>query len=332
MTRNEVERWRIIGVWTVDGDAPQRVAPSPHVDLEEQLEDWIVADPTLLPGDLKIIGRQVTLDGGRLDLLAIDWQLRWVVIEIKRGQLQRETVAQALDYAWSIERLPAGELRANLFPPHPTLHNVEELSSVVQQQLQSEATSELRDVQVMVVGVGVNAGLDRISEYLGRFEVPITVVSFRVFERDRGPHLLIREIPEEQAGPQKPPSPHSLHAIQRNAEEAGVASQLDRFLTASKAAGLRVQPRKYAVRIAAPQDARHRLMYARPEKDGMAVGVSPDKFAEFFPPLTEDEVTRSVSMNNDGVVLYGAELDARLDQIETFLKENLPRPDPADAD
>ena len=43
-------------------------------------------------------------------------------------------------------------------------------------------------------------------------------------------------------------------------------------------------------------------------------------------------MTRSVSMNNDGVVLYGAELDARLDQIETFLKENLPRPDPADAD
>ena len=80
-----------------------------------------MANPTLLPGDLKIVGRQVKLDGGTLDLLAIDWQRRWVVIEIKRGRLYRKAVAQALDYAWSIERLDKSELKSRLLPPHPAL-------------------------------------------------------------------------------------------------------------------------------------------------------------------------------------------------------------------
>ncbi|MXW36583.1 MAG: DUF91 domain-containing protein, partial [Chloroflexi bacterium] len=72
-----------LGVWTVDGDAPKRVSRS-GVGLERNLEDWIANDSSLLADGLTIVGRQVRLDGGPLDLLAIDWQDRWVVIELKR--------------------------------------------------------------------------------------------------------------------------------------------------------------------------------------------------------------------------------------------------------
>ena len=316
-----------LGVWTVDGSEPQRVSRS-RVDLEEQLENWIASDALLLGDGLTIVGRQVHLEGGRLDLLAIDWQRRWVVVEVKRAQLYRGALAQALDYASSIAQMDGDELEKLLRPGLAALGAPNELSALVRRQLEVE--KEEREVAVLLVGVGVDAGLERIADYLSGFGIPISIVSFDVFEPDGGPRLLIREVIEEEAQPQAAQSKYSIDAIRRRAKEAGVGTQFDSFVRMSEQAGLRIQPRKYAVRIAVPQDARYRLLYARPEDDGLAIGVSPDKFAEFFPPLTEDEVTRSVRMNNDGAVLSGAELDARLDQIETFLKEKLPSPDDGD--
>lgn len=45
-----------LGVWTVDGDAPQRVSKS-GVGLERNLEDWIASDSSLLADGLTIVGR-----------------------------------------------------------------------------------------------------------------------------------------------------------------------------------------------------------------------------------------------------------------------------------
>ena len=67
-----------LGMWTVDGAAPRRVGRS-GVGLESSLEDWIANDSSLLSDGLTIVGRQVYFEGGPLDLLAIDWQDRWVV-------------------------------------------------------------------------------------------------------------------------------------------------------------------------------------------------------------------------------------------------------------
>ena len=104
-----------IGVWTVDGGRPVRLLPG-GVELERNLEDWIEAAPSLLADGLRIVGRQIHLDGGPLDLLGVDSQERWVVVELKRDRLHRETLTQALDYASSIATLPAGELREKLAP------------------------------------------------------------------------------------------------------------------------------------------------------------------------------------------------------------------------
>lgn len=315
-----------LGVWTVDGDKPEPLQSGTHVELEEKLEDWIVANPALLPGDLRIVGRQVHLEGGVLDILALDWQGRWVVVELKRGALRREVVAQAIDYAASIERLTSRELEEKLSSPHASLSDPGVISEVVRQQLQAEGENELRDVQVTVVGVGTDSGLERVADYLARFDVPLSVVSFRAFDRKDGPHLLVRDVIEEATDSSTVKVTHSLEAIRQAADEAGVGEQLERILKMSEAAELVVQPRKYAVRIAVPIDARHRLIYARPEKNGLTVGVSPDKFAQFYPKVTEDDVTQAIDQKQEGIPLSGADLDARLDQIGVFL-EGLPRED-----
>ena len=51
---------------------------------------------TLIGEGLTLVGRQVSIDDGRLDLLAIDSRDHWVVIEIKPGMLDSGALAQAL--------------------------------------------------------------------------------------------------------------------------------------------------------------------------------------------------------------------------------------------
>ena len=87
-----------IGIWHLDQNTPKRYSFA-KLRYEKMLEDWIEGDPTLISADMAIVGRQVHLDSGQLDLLGIDKLGNWAVIELKREKVRRHTVAQALDYA-----------------------------------------------------------------------------------------------------------------------------------------------------------------------------------------------------------------------------------------
>ena len=72
-----------IGLWQIAEAGPARLVVA-SVAAERDLEDWIERDPALLERGLVIVGRQLRLEGGPLDLLTLDPQGRWVLIEIKR--------------------------------------------------------------------------------------------------------------------------------------------------------------------------------------------------------------------------------------------------------
>ncbi len=316
-----------LGVWTVDGGAPERVSRS-GVGLERNLEDWIANDSSLLADGLTIVGRQVRLEGGPLDLLAIDWQDRWVVIELKRGRLYRDALAQALDYASSIAAMDRDELAEVLRTGLADLGDGEELSVAVRRQLDGEEDS--REVAVLLAGVGVDAGLERIVAHLGGYGVPISIVSFEAFEPDGGPRLLIREVTDEETRPtprQRRPR-RTVDEIRELAREAGVEAQFNRFLKMSQDAGLALRPFTSAVMVAPPTARNRYLMLAKPERAGIHMHAGPAKFAEFFPPLTEDDATAAIGPYDPRAHFTGADLDARLDQIEAFL-QSLPRGDDA---
>ena len=313
-----------VGVWSIDGDAPRRVSRA-GVGLERELEDWIARDASLLADGLTIVGRQVHLGGGSLDLLAIDWRDRWVVIELKRERLYRAALAQALDYASSIAQMEAGDLEELLRPGLARLGDSEELSRTVRRQLDGDDGG--RDVAVLLAGVGVDAGLERIVAHLGGYGVPITIVSFQVFETTEGSRLLIREVTEEDTRPpRREGRRYSVEAIRQRAREAGVEAPFDRFLNMVRDAGFVERPYSLAVMIAPPVNRTRYLMYARPESGGIVLSAGPAGFAEFFPPLTEEEATAAIGPYEPGGAphLAGAELDARLDQLEAFL-QSLPR-------
>ena len=61
-----------MALWQVAAQTLMEI-PSANLDNEQRLEDWIVADPSILGMDLAIVGRQVqTPFGGRIDLFGLD--------------------------------------------------------------------------------------------------------------------------------------------------------------------------------------------------------------------------------------------------------------------
>ena len=100
-----------IGLWQIADEKPKRLIVAGDF-LERNLEEWIACDSSLLQSGLLIICRQMQLSSGRLDLLAIDPQGRIIVIEIKQGQLRREVLGQALDYASTISSLSSESIKA----------------------------------------------------------------------------------------------------------------------------------------------------------------------------------------------------------------------------
>jgi RecB family endonuclease NucS len=93
-------------LWHVENKVPHPLSES-SFNLEKQLETWIEDNPSLLRGDLTIVGRQFYTESGPIDLLARDPNGRWVVIELKAGAVRRGTITQALDYAACIKKCRA---------------------------------------------------------------------------------------------------------------------------------------------------------------------------------------------------------------------------------
>ena len=307
---------------------PQKVGRS-RIELERHLEDWIVNDVTLIGEGLTLVGRQISIDDGRLDLLAIDSQDRWVVIEVKPGMIGSNALGQALYYASSLARLDADVLVGKLEDGVGKLGGAKTLSPRVRELLADEG--EEREIALLVVGAGIHPGLERVSEFLGRFGVPIEVVSFEVFELDGGPRLLIREAVDEPARPSRPRHRLTVDAIRARAVDVGVGEQFDRFVKMSEHAGLPVQPQRSSVRIAPPADRRRFLMYASPgaraSGGGLSIWVGPKRFAESFSHIDEEEATAALGRYDEGGFLDGKELRKRLEQIERFLKKHLPPPE-----
>ncbi len=325
-----------LAAWTIDRQrdehaarqsAPRKVERS-HVGLEKHLEDWIVNDVTLIGEGLTLVGRQVRIDDGILDLLAIDTQDRWVVIEIKSGTLDSGALTQGLYYASSIARLDGEELKKKLEPGLCKFGDAVQLSERLNRQLRTE--EEGREIAVLLVGAGIHPGLERMNEFLGRFAVPIGVVSFEVFELDGGPQLLIREVVDEPTRPSSPPRQFSVEAVRRRAVDADVGEQFDRFVSIAEAAGLRVKPNKLSVTIAPPDKGTKMLIYAYPSAGDnggqLYFEVSPATFAEHFPSLNEREAVDALS-DLHKVNAGGDKLDAVLDRIKRFLVEKVRLPE-----
>ena len=149
-----------IGTWAICENSPVRLG-SASVEFERYLEDWIETEPNLLQSGIRIVARQLAVGAGIIDLLAIDSQGRWIVIEIKRGQLERKTIAQVIDYASCISTMPSDELIEK------TNSYLNPQGNSIQSLLEERSAEDViepgnRDIELVVVGIGKIAGSNSV--------------------------------------------------------------------------------------------------------------------------------------------------------------------------
>lgn len=186
-----------IGLWQIVETGPTRLQAA-EVAAERDLEDWIERDPALLERGLVIVGRQIRLEGGPLDLLALDPQGRWVLIEIKRERLRREVVTQAIDYVSCLHRVEPDWLRAKCDAYLRSKSSTDTLDSLFRQRGRSlDSIEDDRDVVIYLVGTSIDAGLERMVGFLvGQADLSVRMVTFAVFRNTQGGLTLAREIHE----------------------------------------------------------------------------------------------------------------------------------------
>jgi Holliday junction resolvase-like predicted endonuclease len=265
-----------------------------RIDIEEQLEGWIESDPGLLEAGLIIVGRQVRTEAGPLDLLAIDPQGRWVVIELKRGTIYRDTLTQALDYAACIEAMPEEALRqlATDYFRRDVGKGTPQLA--IEDLVEDGGERELR---VSVVGTSRDIGLERLTGFLsGKHGIPITVVTFEVYQLEDGDRVLVRQLAESETTmlERADKQPRSIEELCSQADDNGIGAEFRSLIEAARRHGLYLKSRKKSC-TAAPQENRARSLFTvwtYPNDGGDTwLWLGTEAFTQFYPSLNEADVT-----------------------------------------
>ena len=311
-----------IGIWAVGNDQPVRVERS-KVPLEADLEDWTESQPSLLAEGLKVVARQLRVEAGFIDLLCVDAKDRWVIVELKRNRLYREALAQAIDYASCIQAIDAEDLRASIESGLARLSKPEGVSASIDYLIKSE--DEDRDLSIIVAGVGVDPGMERVVNYLSQFQIPIRVVSFDVFQGPDGSRLLVREVLDDEASPtpdRKDKKSRTIEEIGKVAESEGVGEAYQQIIAAATGSGLFCRPYKHSVMITPPSHKSRFLMLLNPRPgQGLRTFHGADAFAEFIPDLSADEVEDALGPSDESTFITRSEWEDRTRIIVEFLSQ-----------
>jgi hypothetical protein len=121
------------GLWK-STDGRWELASAVRFEDEATLHSLVEEAPHLLPlsgsPQVTIVGREVTVGSGSIDLIAIEDSGRPVIIEVKlarNAEARRAVVAQALSYAAHLNGLTAQELERGTLARHLTSRGLESL-------------------------------------------------------------------------------------------------------------------------------------------------------------------------------------------------------------
>jgi Holliday junction resolvase-like predicted endonuclease len=280
-----------LGLWQVANKSLRRLSES-SIGFEKELEDWIENDPSLVQSGLEIIGRQISIDGGKLDLLALDPQGRLTIIEIKRGMLRREIIAQILDYASSLHQISDDELEEKI--GNYLQGKQKSPSDILDHRNAPDALSqENREFYFIIIGTSKEPGLERMTGYLAQhYNFPISILTFQVFETPDHLQYLAREISETETktADTRKKSP-TVEDVLTLAKANGLGTEFDKLLAVGSKLGFYPKPWKTSIMFTPPTNKTRMLftIWTAPSKGNLKAYVGPSAFAEFY-PISEKEV------------------------------------------
>jgi hypothetical protein len=159
----------------------------------------------LAPERILFIGRQVNTDLNKaIDLLAVDARRRLVVIELKKDRAPRDMVAQALEYAASVRRLPYDALNTIAVPYFSRRGQPwESLSEAHQEFFGDESyggdneavANDWNPSQIVIlVGQTISPEVINVSRYLRDHDIDVRVLQFTYLESSSGERLVNTQI------------------------------------------------------------------------------------------------------------------------------------------
>lgn len=171
---------------------------------EELLETWLENNPSCILEDeeVLILGRQVSTNlKSVIDLLGVDKEGDVVVIELKRDQTPRETLAQILEYASFIEGLSYEELQG-IFRQY-----LGEENAVLADQHryyfklgEDEAVAFNKDQKLVLVGQTITRDIKQTANFLRKRAVNIFCMEFKYFRTRSGEEVIATDFVVGQDG------------------------------------------------------------------------------------------------------------------------------------
>lgn len=200
---------RATTVWEIPKNTtePKRL-PEGTIDLEKTLEDWVEKHPDLVEPGLTVLARQLSTDGGPLDLLCLDADGRLVIVELKRADAYRVALAQVFDYAACVAALSYDVLKQQVDKNRKDRGDAGTLDELLKNVLGDAAqdwTPDATEPRLVLVGTGADESLRRIVDYMtAKYDVPVNGVFFDVSISASGSTLLVRSavVADEQAAQQ----------------------------------------------------------------------------------------------------------------------------------
>jgi Holliday junction resolvase-like predicted endonuclease len=305
-----------VASWMIDKDNISKLIES-TVGFEKNLETWIEQDPSLVQSGLVIVSRQMIVEGGKLDLLAIDPQGRWVVIEIKAGNLEAAVITQALYYVAQISEMQFGELESKV-DGYLKKRGVD-LKTLFAERGIDKSQNGQREVYALVVGTGRTSGLNKLINMLSeKFKVPISAVVFDVFEMSGDKKILTRDLTESDFTHGPKLTSRNLQSLMEQAKNYGVEKDVARILDVAKQNNLYFRSYANSIMITPPQNKTRMLFtfWVKPNKDKtLKFYIGSDVFPDFYPISEKESLDllgtpgwRSMTKADLGIFIQGLDL------------------------
>ena len=209
-----------IGIWEIDraSRVGAKLGFAQRIETEEMLEDVLVANPNMLMRGLNLVGRQLPVETGFVDLLGIDEDGRLVVFELKREKLTRDAVAQVLDYCSYLEALSESEL-ATLIAERSGKNGISKIADF-EEWYGSQGGDSIKPVRMVLVGLGMDVSAHRMVAYLADRGIDVRLLTFHGYIR--GDDMLLARQVRAARDPRRASAPRDRDLNQK-AREHGVA-------------------------------------------------------------------------------------------------------------
>lgn len=198
-------------IWKVDGnDSPEvsELETTDETKTEEQLEGILTKNPDMLENGLDLVGRQVNTKSGPLDLLGVDSEGRLVVFELKRGRLNRDAVAQVIDYASQLNAMNLNSLYQHIAERSGKLgiQKIDDFEVWYNDNYRDPEhdLDSLMPPRIVLVGLGVDETTERMVNYLAALGLDVSLLTFHGFKQ--GSDTLLARHVEVDAPVQATPS------------------------------------------------------------------------------------------------------------------------------